>query len=685
MKKQMLKKLVKLKAKPSLLKAYKEDVPKKRRIEPSYWGKRGIRTVNHYKYYEFLQAEVENGIMKVGIWQRHDLMCGQQDPEFTVFIDKEKEEWITWQRSEGKWLTGMIFNLPYEPMEGKSFGNERYASEATRKTIAQYLETDGTAYQMIRIFQVEKKKDLLEKRHKSELEQIDEFIESVPEYPAGYNNEWLVKSGFMNRANIVYHPGTKNGKCLRCGKEIVLKEKPKHLGTAKCPACRVSATLRSWGKQKEILERKQVGILQRVIGGTDYCLSVQEIGIRFKQDENYSNMQILKYGDYKFRLDNHFTRHEVFEWYEYRNTGVVRWCHATGHGMGYYAYRASSYCTLYEKNLKELFKDTELKYLPLTEYIRNRRFKAFNADECLNEAYYHVDDLEKLMKAGLEHLATYIMEKTYSGDFARNARKLEDLLKLDRDRMKQAVAMNVTVQQLRILQAGRMAKVNLEPDTVRELSEFYPHSTNDLYFIVQRKNLKKELNYLLKVTEQSKIEKYVVGRDYRDYLEQLDKLGLPQDKHNRFPANFYQTHEMLSEQIKEMDAQIAKMDVAKKNRKLKKIIKELEPIYTAPSKKFVIVWPKSKRDFQTEGQKQHNCVGSYFDRVVRRDTVVFFLRKKEAVDEPFCTVEFNGGKLVQCRTIYNQAAPEDARKYMEQIEKHYMEMMMKKEKMEEAM
>ena len=134
-----------------------------------------------------------------------------------------------------------------------------------------------------------------------------------------------------------------------------------------------------------------------------------------------------------------------------------------------------------------------------------------------------------------------------------------------------------------------------------------------------------------------------------------------------------------------MDAQIAKMDVAKKNRKLKKIIKELEPIYAAPSKKFVIVWPKSKRDFQTEGQKQHNCVGSYFDKVVRRDTVVFFLRRKEAVDEPFCTVEFNGGKLVQCRTIYNQAAPEDARKYMEQIEKHYMEMMMKKEKMEEAM
>ena len=65
----------------------------------------------------------------------------------------------------------------------------------------------------------------------------------------------------------------------------------------------------------------------------------------------------------------------------------------------------------------------------------------------------------------------------------------------------------------------------------------------------------------------------------------------------------------------------------------------------------------------------------------KRQNNSFFLRKKEEPEKPFCTVEFNEGKLVQCRSKYNGPAPEDAMKYMKKIEEHYK----RQQKIKEAM
>lgn len=101
-------------------------------------------------------------------------------------------------------------------------------------------------------------------------------------------------------------------------------------------------------------------------------------------------------------------------------------------------------------------------------------------------------------------------------------------------------------------------------------------------------------------------------------------------------------------------------------------------MYYAESDKYIIVWPKSKADFQNEGQLQHNCVGGYFDRVVKRKTTVFFFRYKENEKEPFCTIEFKGDKLIQCRTKYNQDAPEEVMQFMKKISSNYIKEMNKK-------
>ena len=684
MKKAELLKLSPMKASNSLIKAFKEDVANYRTKYGSYYGGRKESTARVNRYYDFIQAAVEGKYLKIGIWDRRELENGTKTPYFTIFIDKDSEEWITYNHTEEKWNTGMIFNLPYPQYEGRYYSNGKWSSETTRKVIASYLGVDGTTHEMIRKYQLTKRKNELTKRHRSELEEIDEFMDSVPEYPKGYNNEWLVKTAFIDEANIIYKPGTKEGLCTRCNQMVQLKEKPYHLNSAKCPRCRVDATLRSWGKQKYITARKNVGILQKTIGGENYCLSVQDIELKWKKEDGYTQPHITDYGQFRFRLSYGFILRESFEWYEYKNTGVIRWCHAKCHGMGWNTYIASARCVLFEKNLKTLLKDTELKYVPVDKLIKSQLGKAIHVDEML-ENLRRFPQYEKFIKVGLYQLAIESLSAScgHPDEIIIEAEKLEDMLKLDKIRMRTAMQMNVSIKELNTLQASKMAAVNMTAEQVRDFTIFYQHtSKEDKYFILKRGNLEKSLNYLKKIWEEKNkighIYPYIVARDYEDYIEQLSKLRIPLDKHSRFPANFDHIHAELSERIREKEDALKKADTRKKNKALKKLVKKLEVLYKADSEEFEIVWPMSKKDFEKEGQLQHNCVGGYFDKMVSEKTVVFFLRKKKDVNTPFCTVEFKNGVLIQCRTIYNGGAPDEAMKYMDKIAENYKSIVSKK-------
>ena len=227
-----------------------------------------------------------------------------------------------------------------------------------------------------------------------------------------------------------------------------------------------------------------------------------------------------------------------------------------------------------------------------------------------------------------------------------------------------------------------MARMSLDESMVREITKYTRwKSKDDICLFLQRKNLRKTLNYLNKLQQETQEEPTTVLRDYDDYLGQLERLRIKADKQNRFPSNFYHVHEELSQIIREKDEKFEKAKLREKNKILRKVVEEVKRDYETRSNTFMIVWPRSKADFTKEGQLQHNCVGGYFERCAKGETVVFFLRKKEEPEKPLCTVEFNEGKLVQCRSKYNGTATEDVMKYMKKIVEHYK----RQQKIKEAM
>ena len=262
MRKGMLKKLKPLKATAWMIRAKENDKPEIKEIRGN-GSTRRTKQVLVYRYYRFFHAEVEEGILKIGIWQRATLLEKGQETDFTIYIDNRENKWIT--ESQGGWSKAKIFNLPYDREEGEIFGSYNWSSEKDLKTVIEYTGTPAaTIPAAIRKWQVSQT-GKIKKEYKNDLEKIDEFIESIPPYPAGFNKEWVMKKAFRDRTSILYKPGKNvtEGLCTCCGKWVPIKDKPRHLKETTCSKCKNTATFRSWNRQRAIEEKKCIGIIKR--------------------------------------------------------------------------------------------------------------------------------------------------------------------------------------------------------------------------------------------------------------------------------------------------------------------------------------------------------------------------------------------------------------------------------------
>ena len=669
MKKDELLKLKPLTATADMIRAKTGDVPTKRIIYSR--GDRQARQVWTHRYYRFYRAAVEKGILKVGIWQRCNLTGEGQQPDYTVFINNKSGTWLTY--GFGRWTQAKLFNLDYEHEEGQEFGLGNWNSAGSLKAAVSYLGITGaTVKEVVRKFQTRDPGTTV--YHRNEMEQIDEFMESVPEAPKGFNNDWMVRTAFIDMASIMYHPGKRvtEGYCTRCRTTVQIKDKPRHLKETKCPHCKATATYRSWNKQNTLERKKWVGVVQKLHGADGYCLSQYEVKVVYRKENDYREPEIWTGRVERYRLSEWFGWHESFAYEEYKRTGVTRWSHAHASGMGNgYRYPAP-WCVLYEKNITALLKDTDAKYVPVAEWLKSHAGEQIHPDKVLGQCLDQADMLEKLIKANMMNLMNDIWDRGRGGLDA-GGKRLQDILGLNAENTRLAREMDCTATELRIIRLAERARIQMDAELVRDIDGLYRGYANedDVYLFIAGKNLKKTVNYLKKVKVESGYQGYTVRRDYEDYLNQLHRLGIPADRHTRFPANFYHTHELLSAQIEELDNKIEKASIRKKNRILKKTVAGLKPLYDTKSKKFLIVWPMSKADFDKEGQLQHNCVGGYFERCAKGETTVFFVRNADEPDKPYATVEFKEGRLMQCRTAYNRNAPEDVMKYMDRIADHY--------------
>lgn len=130
-------------------------------------------------------------------------------------------------------------------------------------------------------------------------------------------------------------------------------------------------------------------------------------------------------------------------------------------------------------------------------------------------------------------------------------------------------------------------------------------------------------------------------------------LGLPFDKNPKALKRYHDTlvkeHAVIADKKKnELFANITNENKYLEYRPDDKVImpeegSEGEPQVIAPE--FFIKLPVDAQDLIREGKIMRHCVASYVDRVIRRDTMIFFLRRTVTPDEPYCTIEVSPDTL----------------------------------------
>ena len=362
-----------------------------------------------------------------------------------------------------------------------------------------------------------------------------------------------------------------------------------------------------------------------------------------------------------------------YEWGTFRNTGIRRWCHeGTANHGGYNHGGMEKKSILYTGNLTRLLKDTTFRYVAVAEMIKGTGNRRIDVMEVLKDMQYKFP-YEAFWKMGMREFCLERIRRGGERGLARielhEGAKPWECLKMTREGMKQAVRLNATDRQVRIIQKAAETGTALTDEQVAWIDgHLGAHALLEYLGIQTAHRIIRYLNENL--TTGDGLDNTMLHL-WTDYLDMARQMGWDlRDRSVFFPQDAGRAHDEAAaaftiwKDTEDAEKMKAKDKIMRRNAEgIRKIFHYSDGTYT-------IRVPECFLDFKHEGNAQHNCVATYYDRAVAGRCIILFIRKRQDPDRPFCTVEIRdvGGRLaiIQNRTAYNRAAPADAVAFMEQ-------------------
>lgn len=195
---------------------------------------------------------------------------------------------------------------------------------------------------------------------------------------------------------------------------------------------------------------------------------------------------------------------------------------------------------------------------------------------------------------------------------------------------------------------GRIGEADIKPLLITRTD------LNDIAEMLGRAQPRKIINYLAKIGTAG-----LSSRDWRDYMGECRLLGFDlNDKTVLFPEDLADAHRRTSELIQEQKDEKRRAELAAQAgnfaaqvKKLKKLAWQNEEFFIRPA--------ADADELRTEGKRLHHCVYTYAERMAKGTTAIFLIRRIDAPDEPFYTLEWADGRIVQCRTHCNKSFTDD--------------------------
>ena len=293
-------------------------------------------------------------------------------------------------------------------------------------------------------------------------------------------------------------------------------------------------------------------------------------------------------------------------------------------------YSIIDYSIVFPNNIKNLLKDTKLKYSCIWDIAKHSIY--IDLLELLKEDDNTINMIERLTKMKLYNLALRTKElncgKSFKGIFGV-AKTFYSFMKKH----------NITYTQLKLLRL--LQEENFEKIKYLEKYVSFYDNTNNLEEISKYISLNRFIKY-------SKMQKEKVDLAlYKDYLRFAKELGFDL-KNNRyaFPKNLKEAHDELEKQYEIHCDEIMKKAIRKRGRELSTNIYK--------NNKFIILPAFTLKSLQNESKQQNNCVRTYAKKYAKGVSDIYFMRNITNIRKSLVTVEVQENKVVQSRIKNNK-------------------------------
>lgn len=625
---------------------------------------------NEYIRYLF-SVEMMGNIIVLSVGEREKILEGCLKPSYRMFIDYEGMDYITQdlRQDKTKWLTAPLMSTLelYSWSGAKSYLNTDFDLFENKMMFSNYFK--GNAMDEILRSLRDWQDSVVDKRRHDrewkELEPVRELMKTVPALPEGFE-EFVNVEPFWNNKYLIYDASTSKRMrpafCTSCKEHFELDTKkfvPHRWEMQKCPKCGQTVVLQSIGLWHE----------------KERCSS------RWSVIQNAGDMILIRSGNcYKY-LVTEKNEHEVVnfsesvEWFEDRRTFFSKdgqELYDCEHGQ-YKTYPSNQWMpdesnywedVLMTDGVEDVLSGTAFKYLGITNLQKAWRGRKIPSTKLMRNFKKH-PEIEYLTKCGFlkctkEYVGSGYGWVNYSGNISQ-IYKLQKLPKMLRKAVKDADAGFNSVE---FLNANKGIKEPYEtmktwlrafPNNQKVWDKVHEHRINTLRFA----------RYALK-------QKQSFGVDWLDYVGWCERLEYDlHDNYYSMPPKFTRAHDNALEAIKAIENAELMEKIKVASARFTGLLESAEGLMDKDLG-LLIRLPVDAEEIKQEGEVLHHCVATYIKRVAAGETQILFIRKKEAPNSPYYTLEYRNGKVVQCRGLRNCDPTPKVKKFVDMF-KYAME------------
>lgn len=179
-------------------------------------------------------------------------------------------------------------------------------------------------------------------------------------------------------------------------------------------------------------------------------------------------------------------------------------------------------------------------------------------------------------------------------------------------------------------------------------------------FITDRMSPLQIMNYL--VRQQKKMEEQSASdvlSTWKDYLDMAKMSGFDvQDGIIYRTSELEKRHDDMIRLREKLEREEEEKEVLEHYPTLNETLASLKGKYDYQDQEYAVIAPENVADLINEGNSLYHCINKserYYERIVKRESYILFLRRTDKMSVPYYTVEAEpDGTIRQIRTEYNR-------------------------------